>query len=103
MRLWESLALGAMPILEKGIGLDKTLYKLPALLVDDFASITPGLIRRAYVEALYHADEWEYERLSRKWYNDLIYQIAVDKNIKSLLKKHPVEAHVILLIITDYY
>ena len=83
MRLWESLALGAMPIIEKGIGLDKTLYKLPALLVDDFASITPALIRRAYVEALYHADEWEYERLSRKWYNDLIYQctkVFVPKN-----------------------
>lgn len=46
MRLWESLSLGAIPIIEKSVGLDKTLYKLPALLVDDFAIVTPALIRR---------------------------------------------------------
>jgi len=73
--------------------LDRTLYRLPALLVDDFASVTPDLIRRAYIEAVYHADLWEYERLSRKWYTDLIYQISIDRNIKALLKKHPQEAH----------
>ena len=56
-RLWEVLSLGAMPILEKGIGLDRTLYKLPALLVEDFADLTPMLVRQAYVEALYRADE----------------------------------------------
>jgi hypothetical protein len=85
--------LSTLLVLEKSVGLDKTLYKLPALLVEDFAILTPSLIRRAYVEAIYHADEWEYERLSRKWYNELIYQISIEKNMKPLIKKHPVEAH----------
>ena len=56
-RLWEALALGAMPVLERGVGLDRTLYRLPALLVDDFADLTPHIIRQAYVEALYRVDE----------------------------------------------
>jgi hypothetical protein len=56
-RLWEVLALGAMPVLERGIGFDRTLYRLPALLVDDFADLTPELVRQAYVEALYRVDE----------------------------------------------
>ena len=56
-RLWETLALGSMPVLERGVGLDRTLYRLPALLVDDFADVTPDLVRQAYVEALYRADE----------------------------------------------
>lgn len=56
-RLWESLALGSMPVLERGTGLDRSLYRLPALLVDDFADLTPYLVRQAYVEALYRADD----------------------------------------------
>jgi hypothetical protein len=56
-RLWEVLALGAMPVLERGIGFDRTLYRLPALLVDDFADLTPELVRQAYVEALYRVDD----------------------------------------------
>jgi hypothetical protein len=56
-RLWEVLALGSMPVLEKGIGFDRTLHRLPALLVDDFNDLTPALVREAYVEALYNVDE----------------------------------------------
>ena len=56
-RLWEVLALGSMPVLERGVGLDRTLYRLPVLLVDDFADLTPDLLRQAYVEAIYRADE----------------------------------------------
>ena len=32
-RIWESLLAGAMPVLERGTGLDRTLYRLPALQV----------------------------------------------------------------------
>ena len=56
-RLWETLALGSMAVLERGVGLDRTLYRLPALLVDDFADLTEDLVRQAYVEALYRADD----------------------------------------------
>ena len=56
-RLWEALALGSMPVLERGVGLDRTLYRLPALLVDDFVALTEDLVRQAYVEALYRADD----------------------------------------------
>ena len=48
--------LGAMPVAERGMGMDRTLYKLPVLLLDDFADLTESLLRTAYVEALYRAD-----------------------------------------------
>ena len=41
-RIWESLLAGSMPVIERSTGLDRTLYKLPALQVDDFADLTPG-------------------------------------------------------------
>ena len=36
----------AMPVLERGTGLDRSFYRLPILLVDDFAQLNPGLIRQ---------------------------------------------------------
>ena len=38
--------LRAMPVIERGTGLDRSYYKLPVLLVDDFAMITPAMIRQ---------------------------------------------------------
>jgi len=74
-RLWESLASGSMPVIERGVGFDRSLYKLPALLVDDFAELTPFIIRQAYVEAIYRADSWEYKRITTNWWQSLIYKV----------------------------
>ena len=41
-----------MPITEKNVGFDKPLYKLPALVVDDWSVVTPDLLRSAYVEVI---------------------------------------------------
>lgn len=91
-RLWESLALGVMPVLERGMGLDRTLYRLPALLVDDFADVTPFLIRQAYVEALYRSESWEYRRMSKQYWQNLMMNVSVSKSIQPLLDQHPMHA-----------
>jgi hypothetical protein len=44
------------------------LWRLPALLVDDFSELTPELLRTAYVEALYRVDEFEFERLTQSYW-----------------------------------
>ena len=36
----------------KNVGFDKPLYKLPALVVDDWSVVTPDLLRSAYVEVI---------------------------------------------------
>eukprot|EP00607_Mallomonas_marina_P007416 CAMPEP_0182416270 /NCGR_PEP_ID=MMETSP1167-20130531/528_1 /TAXON_ID=2988 /ORGANISM="Mallomonas Sp, Strain CCMP3275" /LENGTH=518 /DNA_ID=CAMNT_0024588887 /DNA_START=129 /DNA_END=1685 /DNA_ORIENTATION=- len=91
-RLWETLAAGSVPVIERGVGLDRTLWKLPALLVDDFADLTPELIRGAYVEALYRADEWEYERITQRWWERLLFRVSEAGNTEELLKLHPMKA-----------
>ena len=57
--------LGTIPVLEKSVGFDRMLYRLPALLVEDFAMITTELLRDAYIEAAYQEDNFEYHRLSQ--------------------------------------
>ena len=56
------LTMGVVPIVDKGMGLDRTLHRLPALLVEDLSEVTLELLRQAYVEAVYRADEFEFER-----------------------------------------
>lgn len=92
-RLWETLASGTMPVLEKGMGLDRTLYRLPALLVEDYAEVTPYLLRQAYIEALYRADQWEYERMTKQYWERLIYEISESNSLDPLLKAHPLNQH----------
>eukprot|EP01034_Spumella_vulgaris_P023973 gene23973-30259_t len=64
-RNWELMTMGSIVVLEKGVGFDRTMYRLPALLLVDFDEITPLLLRTAYVEALYRADDFEFERLTQ--------------------------------------
>jgi len=96
-RLWETLVMGAIPVIERGLGLDRTLYKLPALIVDDFAEVTPEVIRSAYVEAVYRADEWEYERLTISFWRNLIRRVADEQSTGPLLQAFPEKT-----IITDF-
>lgn len=64
-RLWEMMTLGTIPIIEKSIGFDRMVYRMPCLTVEDFAVITPEMLRDAYVEAIYRAEEFEYTRLTQ--------------------------------------
>lgn len=91
-RLWETLSLGSVPVVERGFGFERTLWKLPALFVDDYADLTADMIRLAYVEAIYRADEWEYDRLTRKHWQDLIFQSSVTENLDYVLERHPMKA-----------
>ena len=75
-RLWETLLTGSIPIIERGTGLDRALYKLPVLMVDDFADVTPELVRQAYAEAIYRLSDWDYSKLTHKWWEHLILEIA---------------------------
>ncbi len=107
-RVWESLALGAMPVMEKGMGLDRTVYKLPVLLVEDFASVTEALLREAYAQAMYIALDpcaddanlhgtpqcmsFEYERITTAYWENLIYEVSLSRSLDAVLAKHPMAA-----------
>jgi hypothetical protein len=87
------MTVGSIPIVEKGIGLDKTLWRLPALIVEDFDEITPDLLRAAYLEALYRAEEFEFERLTQSFWINFTFAVARSKDsLKTILKSFPSES-----------
>lgn len=105
-----------MPVIERGVGLDRTVYKLPvsrdiclaalsvslclsfrlipssslqALVVDDFSYVTPDLVYSAYVEAVYRQDEWEYERLTLPFWKDLMRNASVAQSSDVFYRHFP--------------
>jgi hypothetical protein len=62
------------------------------LLLDDFAEITPELLRVAYLEALYHAKDFEFERLTQSFWWSVFANVSASMSIDPLLEKFPMEA-----------
>jgi hypothetical protein len=54
--------------------------------------VTPELIRGAYVEAIYRRDEWQYERLTKEYWLDLIRVTSTTKSNRFFMEKHPMSA-----------
>jgi hypothetical protein len=67
-------------------------WKLPVLLVDDFSSITPSLLRLAYLEALYHVDEFEFGRLKQSYWYSLIMKVSAGGSSRPYLDAFPMIA-----------
>lgn len=60
--------------------------------MDDFADVTPDLVAQAYVEAVYHADEWQYERLTLPFWKDMIRKASVDMSSDVFFHHFPPES-----------
>jgi hypothetical protein len=100
-RLWESLLLGSVPVVERGFGMERTFRGLPVLFVDDFSLLTPLLLRQAYAQALYIAEEgtrspskgWNYHRVSVRYWKNLLSEIISEGKGLSAVSgedKHPI-------------
>lgn len=91
-RLWELMTMGSIAVIEKGVGMDRMLWRLPALLVEDFDSITPKMLREAYVEAMYRADEFEYHRLTQEFWYGFLYNVSTTMKVDTILNTFPMQA-----------
>ena len=91
-RTWELLTMGTLVVTERGYGFDRTFWRLPVLLVDDFQDITPEMLRAAYVEALYRVDDFEFERLKQSFWWSVVMNVSLTRSIQPLLDKFPMVA-----------
>jgi hypothetical protein len=74
-RAWEALVMGAIPILEtyrRKDGLYRAYDDLPVLWVEHFDNVTPELLEREYPRILMGAREYVFEKLTNRWWTDLI-------------------------------
>ncbi len=50
------------------------------------------MLRQAYLEILYRADEWDYSRLTKQYWERLIYEVADSSSIEALERNHPMSS-----------
>jgi len=64
------------------------------LLVDDFAQVTPILLRTAYIEAVYRAqeNEFEFQRLTQSFWYSFLMRVSHTQSVETVLQAFPAEA-----------
>jgi len=67
-RIWETLTLGSIPIVEYSEGWHTVLDDLPVLFVTNFEEVTPALLATAYPELLSRCESFDYGKLTRAWW-----------------------------------
>lgn len=91
-RTWEILTVGAILVVERGFGMDRTFWRLPVLLLKDFAELTPDMLKQAYVEAMYRRDDFEFDRLHYSYWIQLLTDVSVAKDVGPMVRRHPMAA-----------
>lgn len=67
-RIWETLLLGSIPIVERSPGWDALLADLPVLLVAHFDQVTPELLTNTYAEIISKCDRYALGKLTKQWW-----------------------------------
>jgi hypothetical protein len=71
-RMWEALAMGAIPVVESSAGLDRNLFLLPVLIVEDLIKLNPSFLEKVYPCFIRHAHQWHFEMLSQAFWDGLL-------------------------------
>lgn len=89
-RIWETLLLGSIPIVESNpSGLDRTYSSLPVLVVKNFSQITPTFLEKAYPCFVDHAALFKYEQLRASYWLNLTAWTARTGSIQQMTEGHP--------------
>lgn len=76
-------------LLTSGNNVCLQVWRLPVLLVNDFAEVTPLLLRQAYIEAVYRADEFQFQRLTQSYWYSFIMRVAKQQRVETILESFP--------------
>lgn len=67
-RIWETLLLGSIPIVEFSAGWHAVLDDLPVLFVTNFNEVTPELLARVYPDIMSRCGRFDYGKLTKQWW-----------------------------------
>ena len=64
-RVWETMTLGAIPVIERSRGAwDDLFVDLPAVLVDSYDDVTPALLEAEYAHVMRHCETFNFAKLT---------------------------------------
>jgi len=88
-RLWETLLLGSIPVVESNAGFDRTYSNLPVLVVRNYSDLTPELLHRAYPCFVHNAHRYNYNHLTESYWLHLVDTAIETGSIEHVTREHP--------------
>ena len=88
-RLWETLLLGSIPVVESNTGFDRTYSNLPVLVVRNYSDLTPQLLHRAYPCFVKNAHKYNYKHLTEKYWLDAVFRAVHTGDTAHITEQHP--------------
>jgi hypothetical protein len=88
-RLWESLLLGSIPIVESNAGFDRSYANLPVLVVRNYSDVNPKLLRDAYPCFETHVKQYRYQHLTKSYWMALVRLAIETGDIHHVSENHP--------------
>ena len=88
-RLWESMILGSIPVVESNAGFDRTYASLPVLVVRNYTDLNPDLLIRAYPCFENNAGRFRYEHLTQSYWLRLVSTAIKTGSIEHIMRNHP--------------
>ena len=88
-RMWETMLLGSIPVIESNVGMDRTVASLPVLIVKDFKYLTPELLDKAYPCFVNNAANFNFAALREDYWVNLIQTAITTGSTKHVMDNHP--------------
>ena len=88
-RLWETLLLGSIPIVESNAGFDRTYSYLPVLVVKSYSLLSPALLMRAYECFTTHQHAFHNEHLTQQYWLGVIDTAVRTASVDHMRREHP--------------
>ena len=88
-RNWDTLLAGAIPIMERGFGLERTYAYLPVFWIDSFENLTAEKLAYAYPLFVALRDEFDFSRLRKDYWTSLMVNVSLEKSEDLLRVNHP--------------
>lgn len=89
-RLWETLVLGAIPVVESNeAGMDRIYGSLPVLVVRDFRDVTEDMLKEAYMCFQKNARLYEYRHLTVQYWVEMVRRVQTSGSVEQYNAEHP--------------
>jgi hypothetical protein len=89
-RIWETLLLGSIPVVESNpAGLDRVYASLPVLVVRNFTQVTPSFLEEVYPCFVDHAAFFRYDQLRASYWLNLTRWAAFTGSVQHMTEGNP--------------
>lgn len=81
---------GTVPVMERGMGLERAWSKLPVVWVNEYSELTWPYLRQAWAEIIYNGPHYDFAHLTQRfWHHDVLERLCATGDASFLEDEFP--------------